>query len=158
MKNDRIITNSLERAEDYYDMHPAFKRAFAFLRQGALGELPAGRHEIDGDRLFCMICKDHGRSRAEAKLEAHRKYIDIQYVIAGTDEMGSKPTADCTLVDADYDVEKDIEFFNDEPESWTKVRPGSFIIFLPETAHAPLVSSGEIRKAVLKIARTDGGN
>jgi YhcH/YjgK/YiaL family protein len=158
MKDDHIITDSLERAEDYYDMHPAFEKAFAFLRQNSLAELPVGRHEIDGDRLFCMICEDHGRSRTEAKLEAHRKYIDIQYIIGGTDEMGSKPTADCTLVDAGYDTEKDIEFFKDVPESWTKVQAGSFIIFFPETAHAPLVSSGEIHKAVLKIARTDGGN
>ena len=152
MKRDHIIIGSLEHAEDYYHLHRAFEAAFAFLRQDALAELPTGRHEIDGDRLFCMISKGPGRSRAEAKLEAHRKYIDIQYVIAGTDEIGSKPTADCTLVDTDYDTEKDIEFFKDEPESWTKVPAGSFIIFFPEDAHAPLVSHGEIHKAVLKIA------
>ena len=152
MKRDHIITDSLERAEDYYDLHPAFEKAFAFLRQDALAELPSGRHEIDGDRLFCMISKGPGLSRAEVKLEAHRKYIDIQYVIAGTDEMGSAPTADCKAPDTGYDAEKDIEFFKDEPESWTKVRAGSFIVFFPERAHAPLVSSGEIHKAILKIA------
>jgi len=152
MKRDHIITDSLERAEDYYQAHPAFERAFAFLRQAALAELPTGRHEIDGDRLFCVISKGPGRSRAQVKLEAHRKYIDIQYVIAGTDEMSSAPTADCTLPDTGYDAEKDIEFFRDAPESWTKVEAGSFIVFFPEVAHAPLVSGGEIHKAVLKIA------
>ncbi len=152
MENDHIITDSLEHAEDYYHLHRAFEIAFAFLRENALAELPTGRHEIDGDNLFCIIGKDPGRTRAEAKLEAHRKYIDIQYVMAGTDEMGVRPAADCELVDTDYDAEKDIEFFKDEPESWTKVRAGSFIIFFPEDAHAPLVGSGEIHKAVLKIA------
>jgi YhcH/YjgK/YiaL family protein len=152
MKRDEVITDSLERAEDYYYMHPAFQRAFAFLRGDSLAELPDGRHEIDGDRLFCIISKGRGRGRAEAKLEAHRKYIDIQYVIAGTDEMGSAPTAECRLPDTGYDAEKDIEFFNDEPQSWTKVPAGSFIIFFPERAHAPLISDGQIHKAVLKIA------
>jgi len=152
MNRDHIITDSLERAEDYYHMHPAFERAFAFLRQDALAERTGGRHEIDGDRLFCMISKCPGRSRAEAKLEAHRRYIDIQYVIAGTDDMGSAPTAECKLVDTAYDAEKDIEFFRDQPQDWTKVPAGSFIIFFPERAHAPLVSDGEIHKAVLKIA------
>lgn len=152
MKIDGVILDSLEHAEAYFHMHPAFERAFAFLKQRALAELPPGRHEIDGDRLFCMINKGPGRSRAEAKLEAHRKYIDIQYVIAGTDEMGTKPTADCKLPDTGYDVENDIEFFRDEPESWMKVRAGSFIVFFPEDAHAPLVSAGEIHKAVLKVA------
>jgi YhcH/YjgK/YiaL family protein len=152
MKRDHIIIDELANARDYYRMHPAFEQAFAFLNQNALGELPSGRHEIDGERLFCMIAKDRGRTRAEAKLEAHRKYVDIQYIIAGTDEMGFKPTAECSLPDTGYDAEKDIEFFKDEPQSWTKVPAGSFVIFLPADAHAPMVSSGEIHKAVLKVA------
>ena len=152
MERNQIIIDTLQRAEDYYDMHPAFEKAFAFLRQNGLAELPAVRHEIDGDRLFCMISKGPGRSRAEAKLEAHRKYVDIQYVIAGTDEMGFKPTADCKLTDTSYDADKDIEFFKDQPDSWTEVPAGSFVIFFPQDAHAPLVSSGEIHKVVLKIA------
>ena len=152
MKRDHIVIDKLQNAEDYYDMHPAFEKAFAFLKQDGLAGLPADRYEIDGDRLFCMISKDRGRSRSEAKLEAHRKYIDIQYVIAGTDEMGFKPTADCKLIDTSYDADKDIEFFSDKPDSWTPVKPGSFVIFFPQDAHAPLVSSGKIHKAVLKIA------
>ena len=152
MRRDHIIIDKLQNAEDYYHMHPAFEKAFAFLRQDSLAKLPAERYEIDGDRLFCMISKGPGRSRAEAKLEAHRKYIDIQYVIAGTDEMGFKPTADCRLIDTSYDADKDIGFFNDQPDSWTPVPAGSFVIFFPQDAHAPLVSSGEIHKAVLKIA------
>jgi len=152
MKRDHILIDKLKNGEDYYDMHPAFEKAFAFLRQDGLAELQADRYEIDGDRLFCMISKGPGRSRSEAKLEAHRKYIDIQYVIAGNEEMGFKPTADCKLIDTSYDSEKDIGFFNDQPDSWTPVPPGSFVIFFPQDAHAPLVGSGEIHKAVLKIA------
>ena len=151
MKREHIILDKLQDAENYYDMHPSFEKAFTFLRQDGLAELAAERYEIDGDRLFCMISKGPGRSRDEAKLEAHRKYIDIQYVIAGTDEMGWKPTADCKSIDTEYDAEKDIEFYNDSPDSWTEVPAGSFVIFFPQDAHAPLISGGEIHKAVLKI-------
>ena len=152
MERDQIIINKLQHAERYFNVHPAFEKAFAFLRQDGLAELAADRYEIDGDRLFCMISKGPGRSRSEAKLEAHRKYIDIQYVIAGTDEMGFKPTADCKVIDTEYDADKDIMFFKDQPDSWTEVPAGSFVIFFPKDAHAPLVSSGEIHKVVLKIA------
>ena len=152
MKRNQIIINQLQHAERYFNMHPAFENAFTFLRRDDSAELPDGRHEIDGEKLFCMISKGPGRSRSEAKLEAHRKYIDIQYVIAGTDEMGWKPTADCKMIDTEYDADKDIEFFKDQPDSWTPVPAGSFVIFFPQDAHAPLVSSGEIHKAVLKIA------
>ncbi|OHB80314.1 MAG: hypothetical protein A2Z25_06155 [Planctomycetes bacterium RBG_16_55_9] len=146
-----MILDRLENAKKYYNIHPGFEKAFAFLRQSGLAELPADRYEIDGERIFCIISKGPGRSRAEAKLEAHRKYIDIQYIIGETDEMGWKPTAGCKIVDTAYDAEKDIAFFKDEPESWTQVPAGSFVIFFPEDAHAPLVSGGEIHKAVLKV-------
>jgi len=152
MERKQIIINKLQHAERYFNMHPAFEKAFAFLRQDGLAELAADRYEIDGEKLFCMISKGPGRSRSEAKLEAHRKYIDIQYVIAGADEMGWKPTADCKVIDTDYDAEKDIMFFKDSPDSWTPVPAGSFVIFFPQDAHAPLVGGGEIHKAVLKIA------
>jgi YhcH/YjgK/YiaL family protein len=147
-----MIIDRLENADRYCDMHPGFAKAFAFLRRSDLAELPAERHEIDGDKLFCMISKGPGRPRSEAKLEAHRKYIDIQYVIAGDEEMGWKLTADCHIVDVPYDDVKDIMFFKDEPDSWNEVPPGSFVIFFPRDAHAPLVGDGQIHKAVLKIA------
>jgi len=152
MERDQIIINKLEHAERYFSMHPAFEKAFAFLRQDGLAELPAGRQQIDGDSLFSIISKGPGRSRSEAKLEAHRKFIDIQYIIAGTDEMGFKPTADCKVIDTEYDADKDIMFFKDQPDSWVPVPTGSFVIFFPKDAHAPLISSGEVHKVVLKIA------
>jgi YhcH/YjgK/YiaL family protein len=147
-----IIVDRLDRAERYFDMHPAFEKAFAFLHQDTLGQLAPGRHEIDGEKMFCLISNGPGRKREEARLEAHRKYIDIQYVIAGADEMGWKPAAECEIQDEVYDADKDIEFFKDEPRSWTVVPAGSFAIFFPEDAHAPLVSDAAIHKVVLKIA------
>jgi YhcH/YjgK/YiaL family protein len=149
-----MLVAQLEQAERYYDLHPAFVQAFAFLRRDDLAKLPEGRHEIDGERLFCAISNGPGRTRAEAKLEAHRKYIDIQYIISGDEEMGWRPTSSCTRIDTPYDAEKDIEFFEDVPYAWTTVPPGSFTIFFPEDAHAPLVGAGPIHKAVLKIAVT----
>ena len=152
MNRDHIILDRLEHAERYEHLHPAFGQAFAFLRRPDLAELPAGRYEIDGARLFCSISKGPGRPREEAPLEAHRKYIDIQYVIAGSEVMGWKQTAECRLVRAAYDPAEDIGLFADEPATWNEVPPGWFVIFFPEDAHAPLVGTGEIHKAVLKIA------
>jgi len=76
MEKDQVIINKLQHAERYYSMHPRFEKAFAFLRQKGLAELAADKYEIDGDSLFCMISKGPGRSRAEAKLEAHRNGRD----------------------------------------------------------------------------------
>ncbi len=152
MKGDRMVVDRLERAEKYFGLHPAFQKAFAFLRLDSLNRLAPGRHDIDGDRLYCMISGGPGRKRTEARLEAHRKYIDIQYILEGTDEMGWKPAASCGIPDEDYDESKDVIFYKDKPRKWAKVPAGSFAIFFPRDGHAPMVSGGVIRKAVIKVA------
>jgi len=53
---------------------------------------------------------------------------------------------------SDYSEEKDIRFFHDAAASWISTPPGAFCIFFPEDAHAPLVSNGNIRKAIFKVA------
>jgi len=152
VKTPSVATDRLDRAEAYYSLHPAFEKAFRFLRENATADMKPGRYEIGGDRLFGLSSKDPGKKKSEAKLEAHRKYIDIQYVIAGTETMGWKPADACMVQDAAYDSTKDIGFFKDEPQEWIRVPAGSFIIFFPKDSHAPMVGEGVIHKAVVKVA------
>ena len=100
--------------------------------------------------------EEQGRTRKDAKLECHRRYIDIQLVLQGVDEMGWKPLADCQLPLDEYSVERDIRFFDDVADAWISTPANSYCIFFPEDAHAPLVSNAKIRKLVFKIAVDDG--
>jgi biofilm protein TabA len=147
-----MILDTLANADRYAALHPLFPQAFAFLRGAHLAALAPGRHLIEGERLFAIAQAAAGRSRTEANLECHRRYIDIQLVLSGTEEMGWKPVRDCSEPSTDYSVERDIQFFRDVPGSWIATPPGAFCIFFPQDAHAPLVGSGSIRKVVLKIA------
>jgi YhcH/YjgK/YiaL family protein len=146
-----MILDTLAQADRYLALHPLFAGAFAFLRSTDLGTLQPGKHAINGERLFAIVEACAGRTRAEAKLECHRRYIDIQLVLEGVDEMGWKPLAACVDPATDHDAARDIRFFNDAPASWIATPPGSFCLFFPDDAHAPLVSAGLIRKVVLKI-------
>lgn len=146
-----MILDSLENAQRYFSVHPDLKEAFEFLKRADLNKLEAGKHEIKEDRLFASISKGWGRSRSEADLEIHRKYIDIQFVLAGSDEMGWSPLSDCNNPVAEYNAETDLQFFKDNPKSWITVNSGSFAIFFPEDAHLPLISAGMIHKIVVKI-------
>lgn len=147
-----MIFDTLANADRYSSLHGLFPRAFEFLRNTDLMALAPGRYPIEGESLFAIIEATTGRRREEAKLECHRKYIDIQFVLEGTDEMGWKPLCDCQEPLADYKAEKDIQFFRDTPASWIATPPGAFCIFFPQDAHAPLVSDGKVRKVILKIA------
>lgn len=147
-----MILDRLNRSDRYLALHPLFAQAFAFLRSTDLGALAPGKHTIEGEQIFAIVEACPGRTRAEAKLECHRRYIDIQLVLEGIDEMGWKPLSECTAPETDYDAARDIRFFNDTPSSWIATPSGSFCLFFPEDAHAPLVSAGLIRKVVVKIA------
>ena len=147
-----MIFDTLANADRYAALHPRFPRAFEFLRGTDLKALAPGRYPIDGENLIAIVEAVAGRSRDAAKLECHRKYIDIQLVLDGTDEMGWKPLGDCHEPLAEFNAEKDIQFFRDTPASWITTPPGAYCIFFPEDAHAPLVGTGEIRKVIVKIA------
>lgn len=149
-----MILSALSQADRYAALHPLFPRVFDYIRNTDLYALAPGRYPIVGEELFAIVEQVPGRTREMARLECHRRYIDLQLVLDGIDEMGWKPLADCYNPVSDYSSEKDIQFFHDAPASWVATPPDHFCTFFPEDAHAPLVSTGNIRKVIFKIAVT----
>ncbi|MBN1348843.1 YhcH/YjgK/YiaL family protein [candidate division KSB1 bacterium] len=146
-----MILDQIDQCERYASVYPNFAKAFAFLTQPNLATLAPGKYEIDGEQVFAIVDKARARARERAPLEAHRRYIDIQFVISGVDEMGWRSKPLCKQTNAVYDPEKDIEFFDDKPETWIAVGRKTFAVFFPEDAHAPLTGSGEVHKVVVKV-------
>ncbi|MDP1834789.1 MAG: YhcH/YjgK/YiaL family protein [Chlamydiales bacterium] len=145
-----MILDDLKRAERYYHAHPLFKQAFDFLQRG---EFVPGRHELAGKQLIAICESGDGKTRAAAPLEAHRKYIDIQYTVSGNEEIGWKAYGDCMQIKQPYNPEKDIEFFFEQPDLWLPVPKNAFAIFFPEEdAHAPLAGTEHVQKVIMKVA------
>lgn len=147
-----MIMDSIARGAAYAALHPGFAKAFAFLRDTDLAGLPDGRIGLDGERLYVLVMTVDGRGQSNAKLEVHRRYIDIQAVISGADVMGWSPLAVCRQQPLPFDASGDAALFSDTPASWVLVPQGSFAVFFPEDAHAPLAGSGKVKKAVVKVA------
>ena len=139
-------------AERYAALHRRFGDAFRFLAETDLETLPTGRSDIDGDDLFVILDRQDGRGREAARLEAHRRYIDIQYTVRGDEEIGWTPRAACVDADGPFDTTRDIVFFRDRPSAWLRVPRGTFAIFFPDDAHAPLAGTGALVKAIVKVA------
>jgi len=148
-----MILDVLENAHRYLALHKEFAKAFDFLLRQDLKELPIGKYEIDADRIiYAMVSKSDGRRKEDALLETHEKYIDIQLVMTGIDEMGWKPKSLCKKPAGKYDQKNDEQIFMDEPDAWISTKSGAFAIFFPEDAHMPLISSSQIHKVVVKVA------
>jgi len=147
-----MILDTLVNAERYYSLQSRFQQAFDWLRSRRLEDLPDGRTEIDGDLLYASVAHEKGRGQAAAKYEAHRKYIDIQYLVSGSDLIGWAHL-EPGLKSLGYDVAKDLELFVVKPMLWVSVPTGHFAIFFPEDAHAPLASTDPVLfKVVVKVS------
>jgi len=145
-----MIIDTIKNADRYFSLHPRFKAAFAFLMKADIAGLSDGRYVVDGDEVFALVSRGTGKGRSAAVLEAHRKYIDIQFVLSGTDEIGIR-TEECRSVTQPYDGKKDIVFFGDAVSGWMCLRGGHFAVFYPGETHAPLAGSGEVVKIVIKV-------
>jgi len=146
-----MILDVLENAHRYQGLNKGFAKAMEFLLRPDLKELSVGKYALDGDRVYAMVSKEPGRKREGAQLETHEKYIDIQLVLAGTDDMGWKPKSLCKQPAGEYDQKTDLQFFMDEPDAWLSTKSGAFVIFFPDDAHMPLIASGQLHKVVVKV-------
>lgn len=147
-----MIIDNIRNDRRYYTVDPRFIDAFSFLKRGDLAHLPDGRYDIDGARIYATISRMAGKGRGGTLLESHRKYIDIQFAVTGTDVVGWKEREKCGRIREAYDSRKDCVVYDDEADSWIVLSPGTFIVFFPDDAHAPCGGAGDLHKVVLKVA------
>ena len=134
-----------------FENNPYYAKAQEFIRTTDLNAMEDGKHILDGDNLWINISESPMKTREQALLEVHNRYIDIQIPLSKAESFGVKPRSECKdPVDAFNEV-KDIQKFHDSYEQVVTVQPGDQITFAPDTAHAPLIGEGVIRKALFKI-------
>jgi len=148
-----MIHDKIENGHKYDGLHKNFRMVMEILQSLNLAELQPGHIELDGKYVYINVDEVNGKRREEAKIEAHRRYIDIQVPISGKEVMGVMPMAELKDITMQYDEEKDVMFYGDEITRWVTVEPGEFVVFFPEDGHAPLVECGEgHKKLVVKIS------
>ena len=147
-----MILDRLENFLLYASIHPGFQTAFEFLRNRSIKDFKEGKETIDGQRMFALGMDTQGKGRQGARLESHRRYIDLQYTVAGSDMIGYETKPACRADEKGYDTESDIEFYANSPAVWLPVPAGSFAVFFPDDIHAPLGTDGQVHKVVVKVA------
>ncbi len=146
--------NKKEFAKSYFKNKERWDKAFTFLKNSDLKTLEIKRHDIDGDNLYAPISEYLTKNEEDAKFEAHKNYIDIQYVISGTEQMSVAPLSALAEVLTPYDATKDVEFMTVSNASHFTATPDRFFIFFPSDIHRPSVKIGEnsqVRKVVVKV-------
>ncbi len=147
-----MLLTTLVDSVRYENLYPGFSSALAFLRRADLEALPTRRHAVEGEQIFAIVERRDAVGRERAVLEAHRRYIDLQYTVSGDEIMGWRTLAECRQTRGDFEEARDVGFYEGAPLVWVPVPPGHLAVFFPEDAHAPLAGSGPLHKVILKVA------
>jgi YhcH/YjgK/YiaL family protein len=147
-----MIIDTLQNAPKYYGVHPLFKQAFEYITSQNLSALEIGKFDIaDGLKTINNTAQGKTAEASVAKFECHNKNIDIQLCVKGDETMGWKPRAKCVLPNGDFNDEKDVQLYFDQPDTFFSLTENQFVIFFPEDVHAPMIGEGEITKMVIKV-------
>lgn len=151
-KEEEMIKDKLKNAKIYYSLSNDLKKGFEWLNTNDLNSLKDGRYEIDGDKIYANV--QTYEPKINAKYEAHRDYIDIQYVVEGSELVGVVDLDSCKTCE-EYDVKRDIEFLDNHGEDdYQKLNQGDFLVLFPTDAHKPSIFDGtskKVKKVVVKV-------
>ena len=147
-----MIIDTVKNASKYFSVHPLFERAFQFIHETDLLNIETGKIDI-AEGLKAIISDGPGKTKEESlkKFECHDQNIDIQLCVTGNETIGWKPREKCQIPNGEYNTEKDVRFFNDEPDMYFSLTNGQFVILFPEDVHAPMIGEGTVRKLVIKV-------
>lgn len=123
----------------------------AKLVEGLMDNFVPKRYDFDGGRFANAECYN---TKLQSRFEAHRKMVDIQIVVSGTEMIHFAPITDEFQVEQEYDPQKDIMFMKGEVKDTVLLRAGEACVIGPELAHMPGMAvngSEHVKKIVLKI-------
>lgn len=148
-----MIIDKLENIGDYDSISDKLMIGFDFLLNNKLEELPDGKHSIDGNSIYALLSTYVTQKETEKLFEAHKKYIDIQYIISGRETIYWSLIENLTS-NGEYSEQKDIVFLEGENITGLPMIKNYFCIFFPQDAHKPGCILGrpeKVRKAVVKV-------
>jgi len=147
-----MIFDSIENSEIYYGLGEKFQKAFEYIKNTDFSKISDAKIEIDGDNIFALVQKYNTKNPKNAKWEAHRKYVDIQFMISGAENIGFV-LSDYLDITEEYNEEKDVEFY-DGLGDFVQLNEGEFAVFFPNDAHKPglhIKESELVHKVVVKV-------
>ena len=145
-----MIIDKLINSEKYECLHKNFKEVFDYIKSHNLLTMECGKYELKNNEVFFNL--QEYETKPTQKLEAHKKYIDIQVLVSGKEYMGYTNINNTSILE-EYDVEKDVMFLDGDVDKLIADNT-MFLIFYPEDAHMPALSAGEnktVKKVIFKI-------
>lgn len=148
-----MILDKIENIQQYNGLSDLLNEGLKFIAETDFSKIEPGKIVLNDNLLFASVSEYATKPAADCKLEAHKKYIDIQFIVSGEEKIGFTTLAGQTP-SVPYNPEKDIVFYCEEV-SFLTLTSGTFAIFFPSDLHQPCVaatSPSNVKKVVVKVA------
>ncbi len=146
-----MIIDTLENLKMYVSLNPRLQIVADFLKSADLDKLEIGRNDIQGDEVYVNVQNLKARKLEDAPFEYHRQMIDVQIPLSAAETYGYIPVQDVPVTE--FDEKNDCAVVNSVTSaSYVTCRPGMFVIFFPQDAHAPgILEVPEVHKLIFKV-------
>jgi len=147
-----MIIDQLKNARLYQGLGGNLKKAFDYLAGQDFSAIEPGRYDIDGDTVYALVQRYDTKPRGKGPWEAHRRYIDVQFVASGIETLGWTNIGNLTETQS-YVADKDYLLL-DGSGDFVTARTGDFLVFFPEDAHMPCLAHDQpapVLKVVVKV-------
>lgn len=144
-----MIIDQLENINNYKKLIPNLDIGLNAIQN--IENKPVERYEFDGG--YFMIQEGITKPMEEGLFESHKKYIDIQIVVKGKEEIAWMPLSELTAVQS-YDEKLDKQKFTGLHVHHMTITEGMFWIAFPWDGHQAISNLNEendYRKIVLKL-------
>ena len=147
-----MITDNLENVSLYFGLGERMKKGLEYLKSTDFQSMQDGKYEIDGKNLFVVVKTYTTKLRQECRWEAHKEYIDIQYLAQGQELFGYACIQELNEA-TEYNEADDIYFLDGQGETLL-LKPERFLILWPQDAHMPEIAVTNplpVKKVVVKV-------
>jgi len=150
------IANVAEEGKMYPEL---LQKGLVYLQNTDFSKMAEGKYTIEGENLFATLAEYYPEAKENRRPETHEKYVDIQYMVTGEEEIGISRLSAKAEVSEVYSEEKDITFYcSVEQEGMITLSQGMYVIFFPWDIHRPCCISQpglKVRKVVIKLLAQD---
>ena len=147
-----MVYDKIDNIETYKGLSEDIYEGLKFLKN-ATPELACGVHEIN-PKVKAIVSEYETKPVNENGYEAHRKFIDIQYLLKGTEKNCCLPIEKLKEIKP-YKEEIDAAFYEAETQTQElMLGDGCFAIYWPQDGHMPCLSIGgseKVMKVVIKV-------
>lgn len=150
-----FVGNIKQWKEDVQSASPHVAKWIEFLAHLDVHALQPGRHDIDGINYY-NVDDSVTAPKEERKIEAHKEYIDIQFVVNGEEIIQHHPLCDLGEPIESY-PDRDCWFYQAPSDGETDIpmTEGTYAIFWPQDGHralcAPSGNGGNVLKVIIKV-------